>query len=368
MNNHFTEANSWQYSTYVPHDISGWVDQLGGKEQTISFLDSLFESRASMSGRDQSDITGLIGMYAHGNEPSHHAAWLYTLLGQPEKTERYVHRILNEMYTSAPDGLCGNEDCGQMSAWYVLSALGCYQVCPGSGVWVNTTPLLHSDFAFANAPHFSPTPLPDSLRLTPCPVFADWRMQSTRDKVTDTSARWEGRLPSQLVRHIEVRTPTDKKCTYLTQPAPQYAEDGPQAMVDRLHGTANYRIGGWQGWQEDMVAVIELDKPQKISMVEVECLEQMRSWIFFPRAVEIEVSDDGQNWQPFGSVDNIQKSNPAVHARQEEANVQGFTVHNAMPTKARFVKVTARNFGALPDWHISAGEQAWLFVDEITIN
>ena len=165
-----------------------------------------------MSGRDQADVTGLIGMYAHGNEPSHHAAWLYALLGQPEKTEKYVHRILNELYTSKPDGLCGNEDCGQMSAWYVLAALGRYEVCPGSGIWVETKPIFNCQLPIFNY-QFTIFNLPDSLRITPCPVFADWRMQSNRDKETDTSAQWKGRLRSQAVRHIEVRTETDKHVT-----------------------------------------------------------------------------------------------------------------------------------------------------------
>ncbi len=365
VNNHFTEANSWQYSTYVPHDLGAWVSHLGGKENALAFLDSLFEGRNAMSGRDQADVTGLIGMYAHGNEPSHHAAWLYSLLGQPEKTEHYVHRILDEMYTSQPDGLCGNEDCGQMSAWYVLAALGMYEVCPGSDVWVETEPLLRVE-GFERLPLavvLTEQTCPDSLRITPCPVFDDWRMQSTRDKVSDTVAQWEGRLPSQTVRHIEVRTSTDKHVTYLTQPAPQYTENGPEGMVDNILGTTNYRIGGWQGWQEDMVATVELDKVQTVHTVGVDCLENMRSWVFFPKSVRVEYSLDGEHWQPYGEVENTQFA--AVHARQEESVQHTFAVEGA--ARAKYIKVSARNFGQLPDWHISAGEQAWLFVDEIIV-
>ena len=367
VNNHFTEANSWQYSTYVPHDIDAGVKHLGGKEKAIAFLDSLFEGHNAMSGRDQADVTGLIGMYAHGNEPSHHAAWLYTIIGQPEKTEKYVHKILNELYTSKPDGLCGNEDCGQMSAWYVLASLGMYEVCPGRGVWESTKPFfevknkqwrtdaregIHCCFA-----------LPDSLRITPCPVFSDWRMQSTRDKVTDTSAQWEGLLPSQTVRHIEVKVQTDKQVTYLTQPAPQYTENGPEGMVDRIYGNRNYRIGGWQGWQEDMVAVVELDKEQKVSAVGLDCLENMRSWIFFPKSIVFEYSTDGETWLPYGEVRNTQF--PAIHPRQEESITHTFSVNGS--ARAKYIKITAKNFGPMPSWHISAGEQAWLFADEIII-
>ncbi len=366
VNNHFTEANSWQYSTYVPHDIEAWMERIGGREKAVEFLDSLFEGQNSMSGRDQADVTGLIGMYAHGNEPSHHAAWLYSLLAEPEKTEKYVHKILNELYTSNPDGLCGNEDCGQMSAWYVLSALGCYEVCPGSGQWVTTKPLL--TLSDTNMMKVADTQIPlhtcpDSLRITPVPVFPDWRMQSDRDKVTDTSAQWEGMLRSQTVRHTEVRMQKDKHVTYLTQPAPQYTENGPEGMVDRIHGSTNYRIGGWQGWQGDMVAIVELDNPQNISMVGVNCLENMRSWIFYPKSFKYEYSMDGENWLPYGEMTELREA--PGHNQQEECTTQLFAAMKKV--RAKYLKLTVVNFGQLPDWHISAGEQAWLFIDEIVI-
>ncbi|MBQ8704399.1 MAG: GH92 family glycosyl hydrolase [Bacteroidales bacterium] len=365
VNNHFTEANSWQYSTYVPHDIDAWVERLGGKENALAFLDSLFEGKNALSGRDQVDVTGLIGMYAHGNEPSHHAAWLYTYLGQPKKTQKYVHYILDHFYTSQPDGLCGNEDCGQMSAWYVLASLGMYEICPGSGIWVRTEPIFENDldWALASDPLGEPLCCPDSLRITPCPVFADWRMQSSRDKVTDTTAQWEGRLRSQTVRHVEVKTSTDKHVTYQTQPAPQYTENGPEGMVDNIRGTANYRIGGWQGWQGDMVATVELDKEQTIHYVGLDCLEHMRSWIFFPSDVLFEYSLDGQQWQRMSEVSTTQF--PTEHYRQEESVTHIFSAERTV--RAKYIRVTATNFGKLPDWHVSAGEQAWLFADEIII-
>ncbi len=363
VNNHFTEANSWQYSTYVPHDIDAWVSHLGGKDKAIAFLDSLFTGHNAMSGRDQADVTGLIGMYAHGNEPSHHAAWLYALLGQPEKTEKYVHKILNELYTSKPDGLCGNEDCGQMSAWYVLASLGRYEVCPGSGVWVETKPIFTLATQAFKQSRNQVIACPNSLRITPCPVFADWRMQSDRDMVSYDSAQWEGRLPSQKVKHVEVKTQTDKFVTYLTQPAPQYTENGPEGMVDNIFGNSNYRIGGWQGWQGDMVAVVELDREKKVHSVGIDCLENMRSWIFFPKNVVVETSLDGQTWYPFGQVENTLFA--AVHARQEESVTHTFSVSGN--ARAKYVRVSAHNYGLLPAWHVSAGQQAWLFADEIII-
>jgi predicted alpha-1,2-mannosidase len=141
VNNHFTEANSWQYSFYVPQDIDGWIKLMGGKPKALARLDELFSTSSQTSGREQADITGLIGQYAHGNEPSHHMTYLYTYLNQPWKTQYYVHKIMDSMYSSLPEGLIGNEDCGQMSAWYVWSALGMYPVCPGSTQFAIGTPL-----------------------------------------------------------------------------------------------------------------------------------------------------------------------------------------------------------------------------------
>lgn len=132
VNFHLTEANSWQYSLAVQQDIPGLIKAHGGDRKFIDHLDSLFAASSKTSGREQADITGLIGQYAQGNEPSHHMAYLYNYTSEPWKTQRMVSRICNEMYTDKPDGLCGNEDCGQMSAWYVFSSIGIYPVSPGT--------------------------------------------------------------------------------------------------------------------------------------------------------------------------------------------------------------------------------------------
>jgi hypothetical protein len=133
VNFNFTEANSWQYSFFVPHDVQGLIDLHGGAAGFEKKLDELFSTSSELMGRSQPDITGLIGQYAHGNEPSHHMAYLYHYVGKPEKSAQMVHEILKTQYSNLPEGLSGNEDCGQMSAWYVLSAMGIYPVCPGSG-------------------------------------------------------------------------------------------------------------------------------------------------------------------------------------------------------------------------------------------
>jgi predicted alpha-1,2-mannosidase len=141
VTNHYTEANAWQYSFFAPQDIPGLIALMGGRVRFALKLDSLFESSSITTGREQSDISGMIGQYAQGNEPSHHVAHLFTYAGQPWKTQRYVRLIMDSLYTDEPDGLCGNDDCGQMSAWYVLNALGMYQVTPGHAVYALSTPV-----------------------------------------------------------------------------------------------------------------------------------------------------------------------------------------------------------------------------------
>ena len=469
VNNHFTEANSWQYSTYVPHDVNGWMRMFGSNKCVEQFLDSLFYGSSEMTGRDQSDITGLIGQYAHGNEPSHHAAYLYAYLGRQWKTAELVRRICTTLYHNTPDGLCGNEDCGQMSAWYVMSALGFYPVCPGSGQYVIGSPLfdkvtihlqngkdivinakgqsrnncyVHSlrvngtpydkayitveqlrdgctlDFEMSGNPDkewaYDDEARPRSRGIeetnliTSAPFFDDWQQSFDGEvEVKIHPAHWnivneldsifytlDGSTPtkystlyekpftvsgdavikavnynpetgySAVVTHRLTRTLHDRKLTYITKPAPQYYENGETGLIDRLHGTENYRIGGWQGWQGDCEVVVDLLEPRIVSAVDVECLENMKSWIFFPTRIEVEVSADNANWQPFGSIDNHEF--PTTLERQELSTVHNFVV-NGTPTAARYVRIHARNFGPLPKWHISAGEQAWLFVDEIEV-
>ena len=163
VNNHFTEANAFQYSFSPVHDIEGWMEVLTNfrgarenwnnlprKKQKLlvksrhdvleDLLDGLFYASSHTTGRDQADITGLIGQYAHGNEPSHHIAYLYNATNNPRRTSYWVHRILGSQYQNAPDGLSGNEDCGQMSAWYVMASMGMYPLVPGKPDYQISTP------------------------------------------------------------------------------------------------------------------------------------------------------------------------------------------------------------------------------------
>jgi predicted alpha-1,2-mannosidase len=139
----YTEATAWQYRFFVPHDINGLISQFGGQKSFTDALDSLFTAKSATDGH-LSDITGLVGQYAHGNEPSHHMAYLYNFAGQPWKTQQMVRRLLKEMYKPTPEGISGNEDCGQMSAWYVMSSLGLYPVCPGSTQFILSSPLFEN--------------------------------------------------------------------------------------------------------------------------------------------------------------------------------------------------------------------------------
>jgi predicted alpha-1,2-mannosidase len=141
VNFNFTEANGWQYLFAPAHDVAGQKDILGGDEGYLNRLNALFTAPIQTTGRIQPDITGLIGQYAHGNEPSHHVAYLASYAGNPGATAERVTTICRDMYANAPDGLCGNEDCGQMSAWFVWSALGMYPVEPGSGEVVLGSPM-----------------------------------------------------------------------------------------------------------------------------------------------------------------------------------------------------------------------------------
>lgn len=428
VNNHYTEANSWQYSTYVPHDVPAWIERMGGNGRAEAFLDSLFNTSSTTTGRDQSDITGMIGQYAHGNEPSHHAAYLYAYLGSPDKLDRTVHRIAEELYSPEPDGLCGNEDCGQMSAWYVMSTMGFYPVCPGSGEYVSVTPLFDKvtirrqngddmvikkkdwpSGKFLRDGHFydaTACMLPEKYHQTPAPYFSDWQMvfsdsvsvalavnenikggtaihYTTDGRTPDTNSPCYSR-PIAVSRDMTLRAVAynakhgyspvvdqtlrrfvaDKKLTYVTQPAPQYTENGPQGLIDRLYGTTNYRIGGWQGWQGDMEVVVDLLRSKTVTSVGVDCMEHMRSWIFFPSRVEVSVSDDGVTYTPWATVEN--EVFAAIRERQEESTQHTFVCRGPY-VSARYLRIRATNFGKLPEWHISAGEQAWLFVDEIEV-
>lgn len=139
----YCEGNAWQWSWFAPHDPEGLIAMYGGPEKCAEKLEALFAASSDMEGEEVSaDISGLIGQYAHGNEPSHATIFLFNALNRPYRTQELVDEVLTTLYHNAPDGLSGNEDCGQMSAWYILNAMGFYQPCPGRPEYTLSRPLV----------------------------------------------------------------------------------------------------------------------------------------------------------------------------------------------------------------------------------
>jgi predicted alpha-1,2-mannosidase len=156
---HYTEANAWQYTWFVPHNVAALIEFLGGKEKFTEKLDSLFSVDSDIP-ESVPDVTGLIGQYAHGNEPSHHITYLYNYAGLPWKTQKIVREVMENFYDDGPAGLCGNEDMGQMSAWYIMSAMGFYPVAPGQNDYSIGSPLfskiiIHPDEKIKNIKKFT---------------------------------------------------------------------------------------------------------------------------------------------------------------------------------------------------------------------
>ncbi|ULQ55779.1 GH92 family glycosyl hydrolase [Flavihumibacter rivuli] len=187
----YIEGTAWQHSFFVPHDVEGLAVLYGGKEKLVKKLDELFSSSSELHGENVSaDVSGLIGQYAHGNEPSHHIIYLYTKLGHPEKAAEKIRIVVDSMYKSGPDGLSGNDDCGQMSAWLVWTSLGMYPLNPASGEYVFGYPLVNSADIF----------LPNGKTLT-------IRVKKAKDrrKTGIQSVRFNGReLPSLSIRHADI--------------------------------------------------------------------------------------------------------------------------------------------------------------------
>jgi predicted alpha-1,2-mannosidase len=421
VNNNFTEGNSWQYSFFVPHDISGMIAAYGGKQQFEAKLDALFSAPTQTTGREQADITGLIGQYAHGNEPSHHMAYLYGFVDKPEKTQQKVDFILKEFYKNAPDGLIGNEDCGQMSAWYVLSSIGLYDVTPGNEWWVTIKPHFEdvkvnlgngtsvtitkdqpasatigsNPEKIINPPVYKPIVVVPSIKAgrktfvggisimiengyidtnyfgTPKLYYKigesakSYLPYNGPIHITETSkvyayAEWEKRTSDTVVASF-YKKPNDYTVALKSQYNKQYHAGGAEGLIDGVRGSENWRKGDWQGYQsQDFECIIDLQQEKKISEISADFLQDSRSWILMPTKVEFYISTDGVNYQLASTVDNT------MDAKDYEIKVRDFKSTIA-PMAARFVKGIAKNYGKLPEWHQGYGGDAFIFVDEITI-
>jgi predicted alpha-1,2-mannosidase len=216
----FTEGNAWQYSWYAPQDIGGLVHLLGGDERLVGKLDAMFDAKVDpKTYAHVEDMAGLIGQYVHGNEPSHHLAYLYDYAGQPWRTQERLKQIVDSQYRPAPDGLAGNDDLGQMSAWLVFTALGFYPVAPGSNEYVIGRPFV--DRAVLN--------LPDGKRFT---VVADGLSEAHPyiGKVT-----LNGRpLSRSFIRHDEIMAGGELRFVMQAAPDRTWArrpQDRPYSMT-----------------------------------------------------------------------------------------------------------------------------------------
>ena len=455
----FTEANSWQYSFFVPQDVEGLIKMHGGDEAFVKMLDSLFSASSETLGRHQSDITGLIGQYAHGNEPSHHMAYLYNYAGQAWKSQKILRKIMDELYSNQPDGLSGNEDCGQMSSWYVLSAMGFYSVTPGSVDYIIGTPLFEKStlnlengkqfvieakgiteqsiyiqsaelngveytksyitqsdimeggslvFVMSSQPNkewastigdrpkseisdhlIQPIPFveaktkvfTDSLAIALASPVKGAELYYTLDgSAPDKNAeKYQGPfiihqsrtirviaytkdLPaSKIIESSFIKIEQTHHITLVSKYSNQYNAGGDQALIDYIIGGDDFRDGTWQGFEaQDFEAVVDLGKKQRINSVSTGFLQSIRSWIWMPTQIEYFASNDGVNYQPIGKIETDIAENNYENIRKE----YGIKPKNIT---ARYIKIIAKNYGIIPDWHLGSGGQAWIFVDEIRV-
>lgn len=471
VNNAFTEANSWQYSTYVPHDAETYIALLGGEGVAEQHLDSLFNTSSNMTGRQQADITGLIGQYAHGNEPSHHAAYWYSFVGKPWKTAEIVRKITGEFYTSKPDGLCGNEDCGQMSAWYIFSSMGFYPFCPGTNQYVLGSPVfdritinlengkqfivvcknqsdknIYIQSALLNGQQYSKSYIMyddikdgGELALTmgskPNPAWgklpADRPYTGVKPSITvtplmsDASKTFSGEMslsmysyqPSKKDKNLEFKYPSqtdeiyytldgstpgkssnrytaplkftadatvkavawnettgyskvveavyrqytkDKDILSQTPSNPVYTGGGDEALIDGQRGVPIYNLGNWKGYEgKDVEVVLDLRTVKSISEIGAGFLQDVGPWIVFPPTVSFEISDDNKSYRQYGSV------SAPCSPRDSRAQIYDYVVRKS--AQARYVKMIAKSFGKMPEWHLGAGFDSHLFIDEIYV-
>ena len=457
VNNFYTEGNSWQYSFAVPQDINGLIGLMGGKEKFAAKLKELFITSSQLTGRGQPDVTGLIGQYAHGNEPSHHMAYLFSYAGKPWQTEELVHKICTEFYTNTPDGLIGNEDCGQMSAWYVLSAMGFYPVCPGDGNYILGSPIFdevkinlengktftihakhnnknefyvqrlklnnndysksfiqHTDimnggelkFFLADKPNktrvIGKTDLPASAIyediIIPVPYFEMTsnkfrKVTEIRIKSTEPGAEIYYRMMKPNIRSVFVKytkpftinettqldvyakkgmkqskvvtqqfykVRDDRSIKVLTKVNPMYTAGGPEALLDGITGTTNWRSGEWQSYfNNNFEAIIDLQKDIQVNYIAIHTLQDVGSWIVYPKEVIVDVSNDGKNYVEAFRISNTVSVEDTKLSMQESGKEVNY--------KIRYVRIKAVNGGILPAWHESAGNPSHLFIDEVII-
>jgi predicted alpha-1,2-mannosidase len=427
VNNNFTEGNSWQYSFFVPHDMDEFIKILGGPKQLEMKLDALFNSESKTTGREQVDITGLIGQYAHGNEPSHHIAYLYNYAAQPGKTKEKVHFILNEFYKNTPDGLIGNEDCGQMSAWYVLSAMGLYNISPGKVEWDVTEPffdqiVLHLEDGSSRVitketpkeqlqrmgfEHLFPLKknATSSNPMIISPIITSIS-KSFKDKQTlsiscqdpshsikywinykDDSSIQEDILDyvkpftieksgtvhtycsnssnqiSNITKAEFIKKPNDFSIQLISKYNPQYHAGGPDGLLDGIKGSQNWKKGDWQGYQSQNFEAV-VDLGKSMSVQHFESTFLQDTGSWILMPTQVHY---------YGSLDGktftlIGSIKNTINPKITDVRIKAFTI-DASPLHYRYIKVVAENYGKLPEWHqgYPYNGDAFIFIDEITV-
>ena len=442
VNNHYTEANAWQYSFAVPQEY--W------RIHDMAKVSKIFNSDSKTTGRDQSDITGMIGQYAQGNEPSHHIPYLFDNI---DSSHKYVKKICKTYYKPTPEGLCGNEDCGQMSAWYVFSTMGFYPVNPTSNKFVfgnmlfdsvrfangnissiiykNKDPKMHwfgeyqhsNEFIFwketeklyygyeheylsneseekiqlsspiiesgsevfkekatislksnnlKNLYSYSPAKQPNGAIYytlnSETPTLQSNKYNDSSKIVIDknTTLKAVYITDSGIVSPISIahfyKKPNNYTIKINSTYNKQYTADGDEGLIDGLLGETDWRKGRWQGYQsQDFEAIVDLQKVKNVDCITASFLQDTRSWILMPTQVIFYGSIDGINYKEIQAVKNkIADSNYTV---QKEV-----FRYNEIEDSFRYIKVKAINYGKLPEWHQGAGGDAFIFIDEITIN
>ncbi len=491
VDNNYTEANSWQYSFYVPHDIHTLLFLHGSHDKYEKDIDNLFKAKEKTEGREQADITGLIGQYAHGNEPSHNLLYLYQYtINLNYKADSIKNYIIKDFYKNEPDGLIGNEDCGQMSAWYVLNTIGIYPFCPGDNNYLLSKPFFRSikiksgnDFNFSlvktdtldknylknllfdyidwtsyefknyyynksrvsniishkiypevnhkdlqkisminynttnikNSPDYDEIELGDMeiINVIVNPflingkrIFKDslFVEMSTGTKIgifysTDNKEYSLYKNPFIIKENTTVhfysdnqiqdgqilfkndrqqdkyfkkspiqtatftKLPNDRKIILKNDYNPSYHAGGAEGLMDGLYGKLNWRAGDWQGYQgQDIEVIMALDNPQKINTIASNFLEDQNSWIFYPKEISFYVSNDSITWTLVETI----PTNKSNH--NTETTISKFKTNSTFNIQnSKFIKLVAKNFGPMPEWHEGRGNPTFMFIDEFEV-